>query len=637
MSAYDSVPKDIKENLKYRLSVRKQAAKDSKYRAALRRLCMEDARFFFNVFCYLYEPRPKIVDGKKSPHVIPFVTWPHQDKAIVKLEEKLGVADIGIEKSRGEGASWIALMFAVRDWLYRDMCAIGLVSRTMDAADSAEDPDSLFWKIDWELKMLPKWMAGVADRDWKRQQTRHSLVNLRNGATITAYAATGDVASGGRKTYFIMDELAKFGSGPDEEAMASTQHVTESRLVISTPKGSQGAYYELMHEPSNMTKIVLAWEDNPTRNRGMYLLMDGKPVACSEDNPLMPEYNPPSQAVLDLFSRLRAKGYRLEGATRSPWFDWQCDRPRATPQSIAQELSRDYGGSSYRVFDAGFMDFAEDMVRHPIVRGELELDGGEPRFTPRHDGPFKMWCELDAAGRPPDHQYAVGCDISTGLGGSYTSNSVIQVVDCTLSEQVLEFAINTMDPGEFADLAMLVGKWFHGAYLAWEHNGPGAAMTARVMEKKYPNVYKRAQMWKKVTQRRKMVGFWTNDQTKEGMFGDLKFAVRNREFSIRSESCVKECGQYIRQNGKIVHAVSAKTEDDSSKGTAHGDRVIALCIAFQAMKDRPVSTFVPDLVSFNGEPPKWTIAHRFWESQNRMKADKSWDGRSTSDMRRGRV
>ena len=120
------------------------------------------------------------------------------------------------------------------------------------------------------------------------------------------------------------------------------------------------------------------------------------------------------------------------------------------------------------------------------------------------------------------------------------------------------------------------------------------------------------------------------------MFGDLKFAVRNRELSVQSEATVRECTQYVRLEGKIVHATSRRTADDSSKGSAHGDRVIALCIAYQAAKDRPVTTIFDDVVESNGEPPRGTIAHRYWEHMHRGKLTSEWDARGSYEMRRGR-
>ncbi len=146
----------------------------------------------------------------------------------------------------------------------------------------------------------------------------------------------------------LLDEIAakEWQQGnKDVDAMKAVQAVTDCRVFVSTPAGTSGVYYEIMHQPSSMLKIVMDWRDNPTKNRGLYQFKDGVPVAIDPvNNPLPSNYSPPDEEILTLFSQLRAKGFRLEGKTRSPWYDYECNRAAATPQSIAQEQDRDYGG-----------------------------------------------------------------------------------------------------------------------------------------------------------------------------------------------------------------------------------------------------------------------------------------------------
>ena len=468
--------------------------------------------------------------AKKRPSTLPFIPWSHQVPAIRKIKAALGYEDIGAEKSRGEGMSWIAVLLALHDWLFDPMSAVGLVSRTEDACDSPDDPDSLMWKLDWELTKLPKWMVP----DFKRTLDDHTLKNKQNGATITGYAATGDVASGGRKKWFLMDELAKFKRPYDTEAMASTQQVTMSRFFVSTPKGNSGAYYELMHEPSSMVRIVLDWTDNETRNRGLYTIIDGHAVPCDPvNNPLPENYE---QEIKPFWDELRKKGFRLEGKKRSPWYDHECNRA-GYPQSIAQELDRDYGGSMYQVFGHDFFQKAEESVAQPQHRMIVDFDTEtiEPHFDLSHDGRLLLWCSLDAFKKPPRGQYVLGADICSGLGGSYTSNSVAWVADAMTLEQVAEYAINTEEPTQFADSCMAIAKFFFDAYLIWEMNY-GGGFTKRVEAMGYPNVYRRKIFFKRGKQKRVSLGWHTDDQTKAAMFGDLSRSVRTGELKIRSSA-----------------------------------------------------------------------------------------------------
>lgn len=577
-----------------------------------------------------------MVDGVKQPHVVPFIPWSHQVPAVEKIDEILGWNDIGITKSRGEGASWIGILFCVHRWLFHPMSAIGMVSRTELAGDNPEDPDSLFWKIDWELTQLPRWMAGEKNTDWTRNLSKHTLRNVRNGSVITSYSTTGDVASGGRKKFFFVDELAKHPRPADAEAMASLEPVTDSLLIVSTPKGAEGAYYDVMHQANSMEKLTLAWQDNPTRNRGLYRMVDGKPVAEDPvNNPLPPEYNPPSEETLSLFSRLRANGFTLEKGQRSPWYDKRCDRPKMTPRFIAQEYDRDFGGSSYRIFPEEVVQMVEKSIRNPVHRGEISFNRETlaPIFDKREDGPVKIWCPLDSKGRPPEHTYIAGVDVSSGMGGAFTSNSAIVILDANTGEQVLEYATNIVRPQDFADECVALCKLFNDAYLAWEHMGPGTDFATRVLARRYPHCYRRTIRWKSThTRKTKEYGVVHNrEEDREALFGDCVHAIRYNGWQIRSEALRMEMPHYIRDAGKIVNIQAKSTDDDASMGKAHGDRVISLAVAFQAVPDRPVYRDTQEQKT--PAPQYGTLSHRMkrWEDEGRVSG---WDTRTTADLAR---
>ena len=68
-----------------------------------------------------------------------------------------------------------------------------------------------------------------------------------------------------------------------------------------------------------------------------------------------------------------------------------------------------------------------------------------------------LWCHRSYTGQPvPTGEYVIGCDISAGLGGDYTSNSAAVVVDATTGEQVAEYVTNTTPPGDFEELVISI-------------------------------------------------------------------------------------------------------------------------------------------------------------------------------------
>lgn len=312
----------------------------------------------------------------------------------------------------------------------------------------------------------------------------------------------------------------------------------------------------------------------------------------------------------------------------------------ATPQNIAQELDRSYGGSMFRIYTEDFNARAESSVRIPFTRGMLgyHSESLEPDFETSSNGQFLLWVNLDGRRRPPRSMYVIGADISTGLGGAYTSNSTLEVVDIVTMEQVAELATNTMDPVDFADLAIASSKWFWGAYLIWEANGPGAAFTKRVIAQKYPNIYYRTALFKRGGKRLKTKepGWWSDNKSREAMHSELSRSVRTGELVLRSRDLVRETGQYIRDRGKITHVQVASATDDAA-GEAHGDRVVGMCVCIQGVRDRPL---FKDSVEEKGDPeayPGSSPAARLKEYEDSLRADPVWDDRSNWDMARSRM
>jgi hypothetical protein len=287
------------------------------------------------------------------------------------------------------------------------------------------------------------------------------------------------------------------------------------------------------------------------------------------------------------------------------------------------------------VFSHEFTEKVRETICRPVLQGVIDF---HPRtldvdFTPRDDaGECKLWVNLDAKGRPPISSYVIAADIGSGLGGSYTSNSVCQVIDRVTGEQVMEWASNMIEPADFGKLCVAIAKWFYDGYLGWEANF-GGGFTKRVMDLGYGNVYYRTLHWKKGRNKQKEVGWWTDDRSKELMFSYMHSQGKSGEVVIRCDDLLRECGEYIRSGpaSTIVHEASIKTQDESSKGKAHGDRVIAFAIAIQMMQDRPILD-KSHLDVDTGPPAPNTLAWRVeqWERQDKPLGD--WDDGTLGDI-----
>lgn len=584
-------PREPVANLIYRKKLREWAVKSPKNRDWLLDKCKNEFFFFVESFCWLYEPRPE----KNRPLVIPFIPWDHQYAPMRTILENLGYKDIGLEKARGEGATWSCTTIIQWNWLFYDMRAFGIVSKTEMSADNPEDPDSIGWKIDWQLTKLPLWMAGRRGHDYTRNVSKHTWLNKRNGSTITAYASTGDLASGGRKFAFFMDELAKFPQPEDSQAMSATEPVTNSRLLVSTYNGAEGEYYRIMKEPSSMIKLVMDWTTNPSRNQNLFRidLQKRQLLHATSDLPIK-KWDYAKIFFEDYLPLLQRRGFPVEIRTKlwSPWYVDRCLRPGMNPRKIAQEYDRDAGGSGSRFFPYSTIEHLCEKARRPEIAGDVTYNPERlivTSFSKFSEGHLKIWQVMPdptADFRPFPGKYVIGADVATGRGGTMSSNSALSIVNRLTGQKVAEYTNPNISPEKLAELAIALCRWFADeeggpAYLVWECNGPGMGFRDRVLDTNFRNFHWRTP-WKSTDKKpTKEAGWWSNKDAKSALLSKYRFALIEGHFDNPSELALRETLCYVDgANGKVEY-VSDKGEDidPSNDGDNHGDRVIADSLA----------------------------------------------------------
>lgn len=610
---YSRVPKEPRKHLAYRRRVIKEARQSRTAQEELWAASKRDVLFFVNMFLWLYEPRPE----ESRCRIIPFNTYGFQDPRLLTISRNLGKRDVKCEKSRDLGGTYIFLAAIFHDWLFGDLSTFGLVSRDQDAVDQPEDTDTLFWKLDMFLGHpdrapqapgLPGWMTPNYDRK------SLTLINRDNGSRVFGYAATGDVASGGRKKAMLLDEFAKFKKNEDYAALASTQFVTDCRMFLSTPdpqKGPSGAFYDVIHTPDDAIHIELDWKDHPDRSQGMYMSVRNEKTGEFELEKLDKRY--PFK---------RDYPFVLDGRVRSPYYDKQCKRPGATPRSIAIELDKDYGGATSRKFDIAELEKHEhDCCQSPWCRGRLGWDpeSFEPVFEEDPRGPLKLWVQRDPhTGQPIFDKYFFGGDISAGTGGAHSSNSALVGFN-SVGVQVAEWAQHDFLPVKWAQASVALCKWFHGAQLRWERNGPGETYTKEILRIRYPHIGYDVVKFENVERETKKAGHFNSDGG-ESILSEIERAMIARECVIRSKTLTNELKQFVYvNNGKLKHSGAVNPEDDSAAGNAHGDRGIAAAEGWQLVVRRPRRT-APAVEEF----PVGSIAHRRRQRELASRAAARW-------------
>ncbi len=528
MPFYETVPKTLLANIAFRQRIVDLGNADAVHAETIRNMCAKDPLFYINTFVWTYDPR------QDSPK-IPFITYPFQDDAMMELFKAIKLGhDMGIEKSRDMGASWMLLLAFEYLWHFYSSQSFLIVSRKEDLVDKKGDPDSLFWKVDFIYKHLPPWL--------KPRRTRKllNIVNLENGSTFDGDSTSGDIARGGRRTAIGLDEFASVDNG--YAVLASTGDATKCRLFNSTPKGTGNAFYDQIM--SGMKKLTLHWTVHPVKRVGIYLDDDGRP--------------------------------------RSTWYDAECRR-RMHPLEIAQELDIDYSGSDYQFFDAvQLRDIQKEDVFLPCHRCEVlhnEQTGEYHGLEEHYEGRLRLWIPMVGAGvGEVEDDFVVAVDIATGTGAS---NSVISVGRKGTGEKIAEWVDNNTRPEALARVALAICKMFKsqsglGAFLIWEANGPGRNFGDVIIESGYRNVY-----WRKSGQgiaksSTDIPGWWSSKDTKMQLLTDYRRGWMQRLIRNPSKESYDEARQYVfMTGGKVAHSRSANKMDPSSANENHGDRVIA--------------------------------------------------------------
>lgn len=561
------VPRQLKANLAYRRWILNRAARDIDVQTGLKEMCRRDILFFINTFGWQFNP-------VNSGHEVgPFICWEEfQDKAIREiLDAVYDQHDALIEKSREMGASWLILFIMVWCARFFQRKSFLVMSRKEDLVDS-ESSDSLFWKVDFILRHLPEWLCPPDNI-----RRRSLLVGFKDTqSALHGEATTGKAGVGGRHTAIFLDEFSQVPE--DREILHRTSDTARCRIFNGTHLGQDTAFYELSQRET-IQKIVMHWTQHPEKKRGAYRMMEGKVQVIDKKFRFDPEY----KFVMD--------GTPLGGpypGIRSPYYDEQCRR-KGSARAIAMDLDIDPRGSVSQYYDRALIgQLRAQYACLPFWEGDLIFDRetAKPQeLRKTKGGLIKLWCHLDAHGRPPIADYAAGLDISTGEGAT---PSCLSIANRTTGEKLLQVVTSFMRPELFAAFSMALFRLFvdaegNGPYVAWENVGPGIPFGKDLYER---FGYRRV-LWKRDETKAhdldnltpNTYGWFPSNPNIRLLHDAYQRALRERTFLNRSDEALAQCLEWKfdekKQAPVFGRARRTGLEDISESQINHGDVVVA--------------------------------------------------------------
>jgi len=598
------VPRGITANGEYRIAQKSKGYESPESAAALIGMCRKDPLFFINTFCWTSNPmwHPNYPERE-------FITYPFQEHAIERMAsslaragrtEHIGKTDLVWLKSRGMGASWIALLFMLWRCMFFRSQSFLLVSRTAALVDKPKDPNALMPKLDFVIERLPGWLR---PRLRINDRVEMKMYFPQTDSIINGQSTTGDLARGGRPTAIMLDEFGFFDFKDGFEALRSATGASFCCWFVSTTNGMGNAFHKVVTE-AEIERIDFRWENMPAKRVGLYRSVEGRVELLDKHR------HPENYPFID------------DGLLRSVWYDAE-ERRVGMRSLMAQEHDCDFVGSGDPFFSPSEIKALLERTSPPRSFEHYRSDNGSR-------GKLNLWLADRASKSPPlDRCYVIGVDISAGTGAS---NSCLRVFDCRERKIVGELAEPKLDPTELAEIANQVGLWFEDwsgapALIIWEGNGSiGPSFGKRLDQLHYPNPYYSVANLSPEEKKSRSPGFWTTNQSKPILLRAYGVGLLGKDFEDPSRESIEECRDFrYFTGGKIEHYKMGNATDASGARDNHGDRVMAAALALRGASS--ISAPTPTLDS--PVEPIWPcfyndmVEHRKAMSQER-RIEEGW-------------
>ena len=171
-------------------------------------------------------------------------------------------------------------------------------------------------------------------------------------------------------------------------------------------------------------------------------------------------------------------------------------------------------------------------------------DGGEPmlgkrwldyvpvmeEFSADEGGRFSVWEKPK-----PGHRYLIAADVATGRRSP--DDDYAYIVDLATLDQVARWR-GKLEMDEYAELLILLARFYNNATLAPESTGLGAGVIAIIVRSGYPFVYRRVQI-DSIKAPATVLGWWTGRKTKPAMvslFSQSLPSLKIRDSIVHAEA-----------------------------------------------------------------------------------------------------
>ena len=475
------------------------------------------------------------IENKETKAAMKLKLWPAQAGII---GEMVGCLLLVILKARQLGLTWLTAAYVLWRSIKHPLHLTVVISVNEDL--SIEFLDRIYFILD----RLPSWLYPPI-----KTRTKQTLEFLHYEGTISTIKSMPTTEMGAQSktpNILVMDETCMNRMAADifNSSYPGIEAAKGQVIVISNSiKGGPGWGWTrdlvtaALKGANGFKAIFLPWAAHPGR----------------------PE---------DFRQRMEAAGMDKQ------------DVAEHYPESITEALAAATGGY-----------FGDTLARHKDfadgIRGHLQLVKGskvEVEFVPEERGPVRIWrypYELVDGwdGSYMTHKYAIGSDISEGLGQTTSSAFVI---DRSRDEFVAKVKSNRIDAVEWAQILYLLALYYGDfidrtqsrnfrvervtSLICVEVTGSGQT-TVKELIKKRANQYVRMVPDKVGSGLTRQYGWPENQTAKYELAGDLKQWFRATKGTIYDADLIDQASIFIRhENGRLGHEEGVNKFDDDVIG-----------------------------------------------------------------------
>jgi hypothetical protein len=474
------------------------------------------------------------IENKETKAAMKLTLWPAQAGIIAEM---IGCLLLVILKARQLGLTWLTAAYVLWRSIKHPLHLTVVISVNEDL--SIEFLDRIYFILD----RLPTWLYPPIKT--RTKQTLEFLHYEGTTSTIKSMPTTEMGAQSKTPNILVMDETCMnrmaadiFNSSYPGIEAAKGQVIVISNSIKSGPGWgwTRDLVTTALKGANGFKTIFLPWSAHP-----------GRPT--------------------DFRQRMEAVGMDKQ------------DVAEHYPESITEALAAASGGY-----------FGDTLVRHKDfadgIRGRLQMVKGakEVEFNEDKHGPVRIWrwpYELVDGwdGTYWTHKYAIGSDVSEGLG---QTTSTAYVMDRSRDEFVAKVKSNRIDAVEWAEqlhlLALYYGDFIDRtqnrnfrvermtSLVCVEVTGSGQT-TVKELIKKRVNQYVRVVPDKVGSGLTKQYGWPENQTAKYEMAGDLKQWFRATKGTIYDAELIDQASIFIRhENGRLGHEEGVNKFDDDVIG-----------------------------------------------------------------------